>query len=571
MPDAIQHPITVVVPSYGVRAQVVGTQVRVAVGDDGGKGRPWQAVFIPVVLNGGRLVLVDKQGQQKPDPDTATFNALMKGKKIPIQQSEGWYQFNIKCADWPQSTDGVLVLLYYFQTKGIGGNDFIDHSAASELGSPGPYGAANWTRALEAVKKRLKNDAANTLMPGMLQLTVPKPASSPGSQVRQTKPASVATRKISFAVASCAYPGDLLDRSPRFSQTSGDGPADASLMRLAARLDTPDDALRPRFLLLAGDQIYADATAGMFDPTVRDDIYRNSYQGFFGSRGALSVFNRLPVFMMLDDHEIVDNWEPEPAPQNEELRVGGRAAYWKHQRDAGPPRSIPKDDSVLWACIEPEGLPIFMADTRTRREARSAPGFQTASIVDEPQFKRLTDWLLARKYADRPSFVLSPSMLLPRPLGLAARPASALHCDAWAGYPRSLHRLLAFLCDHEIGNAVFLSGDEHLSCVAQVSVARKTGGSKIALRSIHSSALYAPYPFANAVPEDFARLEEFEFNHPMDASLSYVCTVNTEYPPIGDGFALVSVATPASGAWQVDVLFDRAQFSAAQYSVSFSA
>ena len=87
MPDAIQHPIKVVVPWYGVRAQVVGNQVRVAVGDDGGKGRPWQAVFIPVVLNGDRLVLVDKQGQHKPDPDMATFNASMKDKKIPIQQS----------------------------------------------------------------------------------------------------------------------------------------------------------------------------------------------------------------------------------------------------------------------------------------------------------------------------------------------------------------------------------------------------------------------------------------------------------------------------------------------------
>ena len=127
------------------------------------------------------------------------------------------------------------------------------------------------------------------------------------------------------------------------------------------------------------------------------------------------------------------------------------------------------------------------------------------------------------------------------------------------------------MCDHEIGNAVFLSGDEHLSCVAQVSVARKEGGPKIALRSIHSSALYAPYPFANAVPEDFARLEEFEFRHPMDATLSYLCTVNTEYPQIGDGFALVSVETPASGAWRVEVLFDRARFSAAQKSFSFSA
>ena len=566
----LRLPIQVVVPLYGVRAQVAHDHVRVAIADDGGRGAPWQAVFIPVQPDGDRLVLVDHNGTLIRDPKLSDFDRLIEDKWP--WHADGWYQFNVTRERWPQSPYGVLVLLFYFQAKGIGIGGGGDAQAANyPLGPLNPKDDPNWQHAFERVAEHLRDDPLRDLLPGVLRVSVP--ARPLAGLVRGPAPAPQTTESITFALASCQYPGDLLDRSPRFSQTSGDGPADASLMRLAARLDTPDDALRPRFLLLAGDQIYADATAGMFDPTVRDDIYRNSYQGFFGSRGALSVFNRLPVFMMLDDHEIADNWEPGPSPENDNqaLLCDGRAAYVKHQRDAGPPLTDANDPAVLWACIEPEGLPIFMADTRTRREARSAPGFQTASIVDEPQFKRLTDWLLARKYAARPSFVVSPSMLLPRPLGLAARPASALHCDAWAGYPRSLHRLLAFLCDHEIGNAVFLSGDEHLSCVAQVSVARKAGGSKIELRSIHSSALYAPYPFANAVPEDFARLEEFEFKHPMDASLSYVCTVNTEYPQIGDGFALVSVATLASGAWRVEVLFDRAQFSAAQYSFSFSA
>ena len=566
----LRLPIQVVVPLYGVRAQVADAHVRVAVADDGGRGAPWQAVFIPVQQDGDRLVLVDHNGAPIREPKLADFDRLIEDKWP--WQTDGWYQFNVTRERWPQSAYGVLVLLFYFQAKGIGIGGGGDAQAANyPLGPLNPKDDPNWRHAFERVAEHLRDRPLLDLLPGVLRVTVPALAAP--ALVRSAVAAPQTARTITFALASCQYPGDLLDRSPRFSQTSGDGPADASLMRLAARLDTPDDALRPRFLLLAGDQIYADATAGMFDPTVRDDIYRNSYQGFFGSRGALSVFNRLPVFMMLDDHEIADNWEPEPEPENDNqaLVCDGRAAYVKHQRDAGPPLTDANDPSVLWACIEPEGLPVFMADTRTRREARSAPSFQTANIVDEPQFKRLTDWLLARKYAARPSFVVSPSMLLPRPLGLAARPASALHCDAWAGYPRSLHRLLAFLCDHEIGNAVFLSGDEHLSCVAQVSVARKEGGPKIALRSIHSSALYAPYPFANAVPEDFARLEEFEFNHPMDATLNYVCTVNTEYPQIGDGFALVSVETPASGAWRVEVLFDRARFSAAQNSFSFSA
>ena len=475
MPDAettkSPDPIKVMVPAYGVRAQCAHGMVYVAASDDPGTGSPWKAAFLPVLKVNDRLALFDHaKGAAIDTPVLADFDRL--ARKRPIASFEGWHHFQIAANKWPLSPHGVLVLLFYFQTEGIGRNEPHpwDNPPSSDQEEQDP----NWQQAFLQVAARLKSDPVRVLSSAVLSMALPCVASN------QPRSPSPSLGPITFALASCQYPGDLLDRSPRFSQTSGDGPADASLMRLAARLDTPDDALRPRFLLLAGDQIYADATAGMFDPTVRDDIYRNSYQGFFGSRGALSVFNRLPVFMMLDDHEIADNWEPEP--QNQQLLVEGRAAYWKHQRDAGPLRSVPKDDSVLWVCIEPEGLPIFMADTRTRREARSAPSFQTANIVDEPQFKHLTDWLLARKDAARPSFVVSPSMLLPRPLGLAARPASAVHCDAWAGYPRSLHHLLAFLSDHEIGNAVFLSGDEHLSCVAQVSVARKTGGSKIELR-----------------------------------------------------------------------------------------
>lgn len=560
-----EFPIKVMVPSYGVLTQVVGTTVRVAVGDDGGTGWPWKAVFIPVVEDGDRLFLFDIAAGEKVDsPVLAHFDRL--AEKRDIARADGWYAFDIPVPQWPRSPYGVLVLLFYFQAKGIGPNEPRpwDHAPATEATPADP----NWQEAFLHVAARLKGNPVRVLLPAVLRVALP---SAPPNQSRSPGPAPGIA---SFALASCAYPGDLLDRSPRFSQTSGDGPADASLMRLASRLESRNDPNCPRFLVLAGDQIYVDATAGMFDPTVVDDAYRNSYQGFFGSRGARAVFNQLPVFMMLDDHEIADNWAPESSPdndKNQKLMRCGRDAYWKHQRDAGPPPTDPADRSVLWACIQPEGLPIFMADTRTQRQARSAQTFLTSNIVDEPQFEALTTWLLLHKADPHPSFVVSPSMLLPRPLGVKGEPSSALHCDAWAGYPCSLHRLLAFLCENDIGNAVFLSGDEHLSCCARATVARKGGGGPVVnLLSIHSSALYAPYPFANAVAEDFARCEEFDFVFPGPLAHEYECKVSTKFPVPGDGFAVVSVETLATPHWRLTVLFDRAQPNTAENTFIFN-
>lgn len=555
MATVTQWPIAVLVPSFGVRATLEGSNVRVALGDDGGKGNPWKAVFIPVVQVGERLQLAAADGKGIPDPRLEQFDALKHGERIEDGRAV-WFDFDIPCAQWPQGPDGVLAVLYYFKVKGIGGGNWILHPTEAEY-------ANHWQHAFERLVARLKNDSADTLSAGVIQLERPAQNRDMGPQ----RPVSHSV--VSFAVASCAYPGDLLDRSPINGQISSLGPADASLSRLARRVGGPaisrssEAVPRPRFLLLAGDQIYADATAGLFDPTVRDDIYRNSYQGFFGSQGARSVFNKLPVYMMLDDHEIYDNWQPEGEPnsgadkRNKARMEEGRKQYWDFQRNAGPARTYANDDTFLWAAIAPHGVPVFMADTRTERVRRTAKTFQSASIMGPLQFGELEAWLKARKDDPCPSFVLSASMLLPRPLGLKEDPASALRCDSWAGYPKSLHRLLAFLCENEIHNAVFLSGDEHLSSFTQVSITCEATDRSVCLRSIHSSALYAPYPFANAVEEDFACAEAFGFTDPDQRSNSYRCEVRTQFPTLGDGFAVVTVQTKENAAWEVKVCFDK--------------
>jgi hypothetical protein len=129
-----------------------------------------------------------------------------------------------------------------------------------------------------------------------------------------------------------------------------------------------------------------------------------------------------------------------------------------------------------------------------------------------------------------------------------------LRSDAWDGYPASLQRLLAGVYNRGVGGMIFLSGDEHISNVVRIAI-RRAGDDKIVVaHSIHSSALYAPYPFANGTEDDFAGTETFCFLH---GGTRYFCRVRTWYPAVGDGFAIVTVARERTG-WLVTVGFDRA-------------
>jgi hypothetical protein len=374
----------------------------------------------------------------------------------------------------------------------------------------------------------------------------------PPSRASEPPPA---TRR--FALASCQYPGGMFDRTPPgATQDSLPGPSDASYLRLLAVLEGRRGEQVPEFLILAGDQIYADATAGLFDPRVLDDRHRLSYEGFFGARGPRSVLSRLPAVMRLDDHEIENNWEPDPpglkqGEGNERLRHTGVQEYLRNQCNLEPKPSVA---SKLWHQTPMAGFEFFWADARTGRTARTAATVGSASLLGDPQSKDLDQWL-ADKKVEGPRFLVSAPMVLPRHLEMRGNTvASCLRSDAWEGYPASLHRLLAGVYERGSNDVVFLSGNDHVSNVARIEISKPgASGRVVVAHSVQSSALYAPYPFANAIEEDFARSEEFEFSN---EGATYLCRVNTWFPPPGDGFAVLSVSAAESG-WLVSVRFDR--------------
>ncbi len=534
-PDATAY--QAVAPAFGIRAQVLqkAAKIRLQACDGAGRGSPLKALILPVKQAGEQFFILRPDGTfgiPTSDETLLQSGACIVEPLMTRQREIGSPRFfEVPKARWPRHANEVLVLLLYDQAEGIGGNargpGLMKRHAIDYSGSP----------IAQAVAEALICDTLDELRGGLLR----------GSVTNETL-----REGVTFAVASCLYPSDILNRMPA-AEKAVPGPADASLLALSDLLGKADS---PTLLLLAGDQIYSDATAGLFDPKVLDERFRIPHERRGGSRGAKAVMQRLDldVQMMLDDHEIQDNWAPND-PDMEGTLTGktalelGRSAYFLYERCS------PKPKANIWHKLNHRGLPFFLADARTEREGRSAAAWRQSKIMHARQFGKLCSWLLAPKHEGLPKFVMTASAVLPRRLIMKQQPSCALRSDAWDGYPRSLLSLLKFICDHEIKGLVFLSGDEHLSSLVRARVTCLDTARQCTLHSIHSSSLFAPYPFANGVPGDFITSDSFDFSFQLSTGRlhRYRCEAETKFFP-GDGFAVLSAQRNAPD-WLLRIKF----------------
>jgi len=361
-----------------------------------------------------------------------------------------------------------------------------------------------------------------------------------------------------LVLTACLYPGGMLDgsasREP--SRCEACHLPSAAARRLHATFDWANSP--PDLWINCGDWIYVDATAGLFDPAALDLALADAYQGRQKEHWLHKLQEELNFHPqpLIDDHEIADNWEPSnnkgQAIKLRKAMVEAREAFLnEHQGNVQEKR---RSRGVLWVDDTFDGHDFFFGDTRTERSRRDPRSLYRATMMKSPQRRALRKWL-SQSATDNPNryrFIATPSILLPRKLATAegdtVNPAAALRSDAWDGYPASLHSLLAFIADNPIANCVFLSGDEHLGCVAEVTVRRLTPPrNTVRLWSVHAGAMYAPYPFANSIKEDFAGIDgctdRFTFTR-CDGNgrpIEYECNVQTWFSTTGNGFAIVQV------------------------------
>lgn len=311
--------------------------------------------------------------------------------------------------------------------------------------------------------------------------------------------------QLDFLLGSCRYPGLLW--KVRHS--------DRIFAPMAKLLDDTDDVSRPRFVLMVGDQIYADRFNWV--PIGRADTYnefRERYITAFGSRNLRRLMQRLPAYMILDDHEIEDNWSQDRIRRDAKYQFFTIAidAYLSYQWSHGP-RTYGKR---LYYRFNFGQYPFFVLDTRTQRYLEGDEGDLSANhLLGRPtlpgsqpgQLQRLLSWLQAQQEqrGNVPKFIVSSSVFVPNPMSARSicSDLAKERSDSWPGFPNTREAILRCIVDNNVQNVVFLSGDIHCSNVAQLFFKGSDNAQKLRAYSVISSAFYWPFQFADGEPSDY--------------------------------------------------------------------
>ena len=302
---------------------------------------------------------------------------------------------------------------------------------------------------------------------------------------------------LSFFAAACRHPGLTGFEFER---------ADASLLNARKAIDSA----KPRFMLMLGDQIYADARAGLLDTQSPIEKLLPRYRDAFGSSsGFRKLAQRLPLYMVIDDHEINDDWSLEQAQTGSSSRVlasNAMDAFSVFQYAHGP--GLPADltnptQPVLGFnySYNHGGFPFIVLDTRTQRSR-----VPERRILHASQWRWLEQWLLAEQVKGvQPKFIVSGSVLAPGLLENSGYPAPR-SADNWQMSPGERQRLLSFIADKAIDNVVFVSSDYHCAAAATITFTH----SKVKAWAIVAPPLHAPMRFANVQTSDMLPHERIE-------------------------------------------------------------
>jgi cholesterol oxidase len=299
-----------------------------------------------------------------------------------------------------------------------------------------------------------------------------------------------------IAAGSCRHPGVGFDR----------GRTDTALNGIAKHAKEGEGV---DLALMLGDQIYVDAAAGVLDSEERLEKYARRYDAAFASPGFRAVSASVPTYMLADDHEVRDGWPNDSLPAPKEFWDRSVEWAWRlylaHQRWHGPGRPPwarrPRLSRYsFWYEFEQRGYPFFAFDARFERR----PG--GAHIVGREQIAAFKTWLrhVARGENERrlerhvPKFVLSGSVITPGLQEFVGSPERRRRADNWQGFAADRERVARLVAQSSLQNIVFVSGDYHCAAIGHFDFSGARGYAVVA------PPLYAPYPFANALPSDVA-------------------------------------------------------------------
>jgi alkaline phosphatase D len=312
------------------------------------------------------------------------------------------------------------------------------------------------------------------------------------------------------------FPPDGVPRSFNFAFGSCFRPVNANGGQIFNALESRRRQEHLRFLLLIGDQIYADVFHynGLGKVACTLDEYRAIYTYTWSRPAFRQLIPNLPAFMTLDDHEVDDDWHwvnrsrqwahlppwdqlgrwlhrlpYEERSISRERVQNALQAYWEHQAMHAPPLILPPrlntagqyslspdDHGSLAYTFNYGATAFFVLDTRTQRVRSS----QEIAMLGPAQWEALEKWLLEVKDTHPVKFLVTSSALL-------FYMFSDFPADRWPGFPKERLRLLNFLAEHDIQGVHLITGDLH-ACHAVYAELSGPGGKVIPLWEFCSSA-----------------------------------------------------------------------------------
>ncbi|UJP05191.1 MAG: alkaline phosphatase family protein [Nitrosomonas sp.] len=236
-------------------------------------------------------------------------------------------------------------------------------------------------------------------------------------------------------------------------------------------------------LLMTGDQIYADDLQFVSPDDELVEFLRR-YRTVFGQEYIRKLMATVPTYMILDDHEIEDNW-PAKATEKDKLTLYPKAihAYQIYQCSHSPLFDADRQGRIdgtlhkFWYTFSDGCAEWFVMDCRTERCVTN----DTRRMVKAEQLTALTDWI-----TDGSSRVKMIVTSVP----LAPDVENELD-DKWSAFPEQRAQILQAIESVRDARVVFVSGDVHCSYVAQITKPRQT---KPVAYQIVSSSFFWPYP-----------------------------------------------------------------------------
>ncbi len=338
-------------------------------------------------------------------------------------------------------------------------------------------------------------------------------------------------KSFNFLVGSCRYPGTAFEK-------------DASDKVFTSMLDQLALETGPDKVFMIGDQIYADATANLLPSEPEKEQYTNRYREALSSPGLRQLIASVPTHFAIDDHEFSDNWSglspghSDQQVQDYEQALEAARYFLSNFANTDNSRNQSSKQKQLWSALRTEGetdCPVFITDTRSERQFRSATKAAKAHNIMDPetQLPALVEWLLKShlEHPLSPKFVFSGSVFGLIPKSLQEHPDLWRNEDTWLGYPATLAYLIEVITENQIQNLVFVGGDLHLSAIARLSLSQQ-GKKPVTAWQIVASGFYSPLPFTATKPAkiDWETTSEISLTGYPEITLTSEPTLLTTHP-----------------------------------------